>query len=68
MATIMLKAVNLNSELTLENNPRRGKVWHRTIFDWIWLCDNIKEGILILFKPNRKTQSLKSSVVILYIR
>jgi hypothetical protein len=40
MATIMLKAVDLNSELTSENNPRRGKVWQRTILNWIWLCDN----------------------------
>ena len=67
MATIMLKAVNLNSEqhwkIILEE-VRYGNELFLIGYGHV----TTKKKILILFKPNRKIQRLKSSVVILYIR
>lgn len=67
MATIMLKAVNLNSELTLENTLEEVR-YGNELFLIGYGHVTTKKKILILFKPNRKIQRLKSSVVILYIR
>ena len=67
MATIMFKAVDLNSELhrkIILEEVRYGNELFLIGYGHV----TTKKKILILFKPNRKTQRLKSSVVILYIR